>query len=407
MNDMTANGLPVTVLSGFLGAGKTTVLKHLLEQERSLRLAVIVNDMNEINIDARLIREQGALHQGEERLVEMSNGCICCTLREDLLEEIAVLAKAGRFDYVLIESSGISEPLPVAETFLFRDESGTSLSDVARLDTLVTVVDALSFPQDYLEANSLLEAGATTDEEDTRNISQLLTEQVEFANVILVNKTDLVSPEDLQALMAVLRHLNRRARIVPIEQGRVASEDIFNTHLFNFDEASQAAGWMAELRGEHVPESETYGIESFVYRARVPFHPQRFWDFLHRPWQSDGRLLRSKGLFWLASRYEMAGDIAQAGGLLNYGPAGHWWASVAPAHWPEDEATREAILAEWDAEVGDCRQEIVFIGQSINREHAIAQLDHCLMSKDEMAAGPEAWVKLPDPFPHWPSAKPA
>ena len=282
--------LPVTVLSGFLGAGKTTVLKHLLEQQRSLRLAVIVNDMNEINIDARLIREQGALHQGQERLVEMSNGCICCTLREDLLIEVAELAKAGRFDYVLIESSGISEPLPVAETFTFRDELGVSLSDLARLDTLVTVVDALSFPQEYLAANTLLDVGATTDEEDIRNVSNLLTEQVEFANIILVNKTDLVSPDDLKALMAVLRHLNRSARIIPIEQGRVDNDSVFNTGLFDFEQASQSAGWLAELRGEHVPESEAYGIESFVYRARRPFHPERFWQFLHTPWPGGGTL---------------------------------------------------------------------------------------------------------------------
>lgn len=399
--------LPVTVLSGFLGAGKTTMLKHLLEQQRSLRLAVIVNDMNEINIDARLIREQGALHQGQERLVEMSNGCICCTLREDLLIEVAELAKAGRFDYVLIESSGISEPLPVAETFTFRDELGVSLSDLARLDTLVTVVDALSFPQEYLAANTLLDVGATADEEDIRNVSNLLTEQVEFANIILVNKTDLVSPDDLKALMAVLRHLNRSARIIPIEQGRVDSDAVFNTGLFDFEQASQSAGWLAELRGEHVPESEAYGIESFVYRARRPFHPERFWQFLHTPWPGGGRLLRSKGLFWLASRYEAAGEIAQAGGILHYGAAGHWWASVAPEHWPEDEASREAILAEWDAEVGDCRQEIVFIGQSLDTKNAIDLLDACLLSDAEMQMGPEAWAALSDPFPQWLLKKPS
>lgn len=399
--------LPVTVLSGFLGAGKTTVLKHLLEQQRSLRLAVIVNDMNEINIDARLIREQGALHQGQERLVEMSNGCICCTLREDLLIEVAELAKAGRFDYVLIESSGISEPLPVAETFTFRDELGVSLSDLARLDTLVTVVDALSFPQEYLAANTLLDVGATTGEEDIRNVSNLLTEQVEFANIILVNKTDLVSPDDLKALMAVLRHLNRSARIIPIEQGRVDNDSVFNTGLFDFEQASQSAGWLAELRGEHVPESEAYGIESFVYRARHPFHPERFWQFLHTPWPGGGRLLRSKGLFWLASRYEAAGEIAQAGGILHYGAAGHWWASVAPEHWPEDEASREAILAEWDAEVGDCRQEIVFIGQSLATKKAIDILDACLLTDAEMQLGPEAWAALSDPFPQWLLKKPS
>ena len=399
--------LPVTVLSGFLGAGKTTVLKHLLEQQRSLRLAVIVNDMNEINIDARLIREQGALHQGQERLVEMSNGCICCTLREDLLIEVAELAKAGRFDYVLIESSGISEPLPVAETFTFRDELGVSLSDLARLDTLVTVVDALSFPQEYLAANTLLDVGATTDEEDIRNVSNLLTEQVEFANIILVNKSDLVSPDDLKALMAVLRHLNRSARIIPIEQGRVDNDAVFNTGLFDFEQASQSAGWLAELRGEHVPESEAYGIESFVYRARRPFHPERFWQFLHTPWPGGGRLLRSKGLFWLASRYEAAGEIAQAGGILHYGAAGHWWASVAPEHWPEDEASREAILAEWDAEVGDCRQEIVFIGQSLDTKNAIDLLDACLLTDAEMQMGPEAWAELSDPFPQWLLKKPS
>lgn len=393
--------LPVTVLSGFLGAGKTTVLKHLLEQQRSLRLAVIVNDMNELNIDARLIREQGALQQGREQLVEMSNGCICCTLREDLLIEVTRLAQEGRFDYLLIESSGVSEPMPVAETFTFRDEHGVSLSDLARLDTLVTVVDALSFPQEYLAARSLQEAGASDDADDVRSVSDLLIEQIEFADVILMNKVDLIDADDLAALTEVLRSLNRDAKLIPTTHGQVLPAQVLNTGLFDMARASQSAGWLAELRGEHVPESEQYGISSFVYRARRPFHPKRFWDLLHASWPSGGRLLRSKGLFWLASRTEMAGDIAQAGGVLHYGPAGHWWAATDPTLWPEDVATKEAILAEWDAEVGDCRQEMVFIGQSLAPEQAIVTLDACLLSDEEMRQGPGHWATFDDPFPAW------
>ena len=400
MQTINTEKLPVTVLSGFLGAGKTTVLSHILNNRENKRVAVIVNDMSEINIDSEIVQNEVSLKRSEEKLIEMSNGCICCTLREDLLKEVTSLAKEGRFDYLVIESTGISEPLPVAETFTFEDEDGISLSDVANLDTMVTVVDAVNFLKDYEEAKYLQETGESLGEDDERSVADLLVDQIEFADVILISKTDLVSSNDLKRLKAILKTLNTVAEIVPISNGDVNIDKVLNTGLFNFEQAQQAPGWLKEMRGEHIPETEEYGISSFTYEARRPFHPDKFYEFLHNTKQY-GKLIRSKGFFWLATRPEFAGQWSQAGGIAHYGFAGMFWMSVPRKDWPTDEEYLESIKKQWVEPFGDMRQELVFIGQGLDKERMINELNNCLLSESEMLKGKSYWKSLSDPFPAW------
>ena len=397
------NKLPVTVLSGFLGAGKTTVLSHILNNCQGKKVAVIVNDMSEINIDSAIVQNEVSLNRSEEKLIEMSNGCICCTLREDLLEEVTKLAQEGRFDYLVIESTGISEPLPVAETFTFADENGVSLSDVADLDTMVTVVDAVNFLKDYDEAKYLQDTGESLGEEDERSVADLLVDQVEFADVLLVSKTDLASPTDIARLTAILKTLNTHAKIVPISQGQVNIDAVLNTGLFNFEHAQQAPGWLKEMRGEHVPETEEYGIASFTYEARRPFHPEKFHEFLHST-DKYGKLIRSKGYFWLASRPEFAGQWSQAGGIARYGFGGMFWKAIPKKNWPTDEEYLTSIERQWVEPFGDMRQELVFIGQGVDQSAMTKALDECLLSEEDVLRGKAYWNTLQDPFPVWEQA---
>ncbi|MFZ8169340.1 zinc metallochaperone GTPase ZigA [Alteromonas macleodii] len=392
--------LPVTVLSGFLGAGKTTVLNHILNNRDGLRVAVIVNDMSEINIDAATVKNEVSFNRAEEKLVEMSNGCICCTLREDLLEEIERLAHEGKYDYLVIESTGISEPLPVAETFTFADEDGKSLSEISRLDSMVTVVDALNFLKDYDEAKFLNEVGESLGEEDERSVADLLVEQVEFADILLISKTDLVSEQELARLKSILQTLNTEAIQIPIEHGKVPLDKVLNTGRFSFERAQQSPGWLKEMRGEHVPEIEEFGISSFSYEARRPFDPQKFYDFIHSK-DIAGKLIRSKGFFWLATRPQLAGSWSQAGGMARYGAAGLFWKAVPKEQWPEDPEYLKAIEEQWMEPFGDMRQELVFIGQGLNKNDIIERLDRCLLTDDQLIQGHHVWAEMPDPFPAW------
>lgn len=390
--------LPVIVLSGFLGAGKTTLLQKLLSKQNSYKIALIVNDMSEINVDANLLGSGTAkIIRQEEHIIEMSNGCICCTLREDLLTEVRKIAEAQKFDYLIIESSGISEPMPVAATFHFRDENGKSLSDLTYIDNMLTVVDASQFLDQFSSNNYLNEAYMDIDPEDDRSIVHLLVDQIEFANTIVLNKIDLVKPEILDIIRAAIKGLNPEAILIETTFSNLSFDQVVSTKRFDLAKAEQYSLWAKELNGFHTPEVELYGVTSFVYKRRLPFHPERFFKFTESEWPG---VLRAKGYFWLAGREDKCGELSQAGPFVKTNSAGNWWASIHKTEWPLSDEWAAWLSSLWDKTVGDRRQELVFIGIGMNIKKIINLLDECLINEEEQRMISTGQLLI-DPFPSW------